>query len=67
MFVAEAHRCARLVHPNVVPTYDAGVDEVGYRMAMDYLDGVSPYAATATPSVEQLWVATRSRRPHSYR
>src|SRR5208283_1308644 len=47
MFLDEARLCARLSHPNIVQTYDVGVDEVGHLMAMEYLDGVSLHAATA--------------------
>jgi serine/threonine-protein kinase len=47
MFLDEARLCARLSHPNIVQTYDVGVDEVGHVMAMEYLDGVSLHAATA--------------------
>jgi eukaryotic-like serine/threonine-protein kinase len=45
MFLDEAKLCARLSHPNIVHTYDVGVDEVGHLMAMEYLDGVSLHAA----------------------
>ncbi|MGA7124248.1 MAG: protein kinase [Polyangiaceae bacterium] len=45
MFLDEAKLCARLSHPNIVHTYDVGVDEVGHLMAMEYLDGVSFHAA----------------------
>jgi serine/threonine protein kinase len=47
MFLDEAKLCARLSHPNIVHTYDVGVDEVGHLMAMEYLDGVSLHAAVA--------------------
>jgi tRNA A-37 threonylcarbamoyl transferase component Bud32 len=47
MFLDEARLCARLSHPNIVQTYDVGVDEVGHVMAMEYLDGVSLHAAVA--------------------
>ncbi len=47
MFLDEAKLCARLSHPNIVHTYDVGVDEVGHLMAMEYLDGVSLHAAIA--------------------
>jgi serine/threonine protein kinase len=47
MFLDEARLCARLSHPNIVQTYDVGVDEVGHLMAMEYLDGVSLHAAVA--------------------
>ncbi len=47
MFLDEAKLCARLSHPNIVHTYDVGVDVVGHLMAMEYLDGVSMHAAVA--------------------
>ncbi|MDP9036681.1 MAG: serine/threonine protein kinase, partial [Myxococcota bacterium] len=52
MFLDEARLCARLSHPNIVHTYDVGVDEIGHLMAMEYLDGVSLHAATAKLSKE---------------
>ena len=45
MFLDEAKLCARLAHPNIVHTYDVGGDELGHLIAMEYLDGVSMYAA----------------------
>jgi serine/threonine-protein kinase len=45
MFLDEARLCARLNHPNIVQTYDVGVDDGQYLMAMEYLDGVSLYTA----------------------
>ena len=45
MFLDEARLCARLSHPNIVQTYDVGVDEGQHLMAMEYLDGVSFNAA----------------------
>ena len=45
MFLDEARLCARLNHPNIVQTYDVGVDEGQHLMAMEYLDGVSFNAA----------------------
>jgi serine/threonine-protein kinase len=47
MFLDEARLCARLSHPNIVHTYDVGVDEGEHLIAMEYLDGVSLHAATA--------------------
>jgi eukaryotic-like serine/threonine-protein kinase len=47
MFLDEAKLCARLSHPNIVHTYDVGVDDVGHLIAMEYLDGVSLHAAVA--------------------
>lgn len=47
MFLDEARLSARLNHPNIVHTYDVGVDEVGHLIAMEYLDGVSLHAATS--------------------
>jgi serine/threonine protein kinase len=47
MFLDEARLCARLSHPNIVHTYDVGVDESGHLIAMEYLDGVSMHAATS--------------------
>ncbi len=52
MFLDEARLSARLSHPNIVHTYDVGVDDVGHMMAMEYLDGVSLHAATAKLSKE---------------
>jgi serine/threonine-protein kinase len=45
MFLDEARLCARLNHPNVVQTYDVGLDNGQHLMAMEYLDGVSFNAA----------------------
>jgi serine/threonine-protein kinase len=47
MFLDEARLCARLNHPNIVQTYDVGVDAGQYLMAMEYLDGVSLYTAVS--------------------
>jgi eukaryotic-like serine/threonine-protein kinase len=47
MFLDEARLCAHLSHPNIVHTYDVGVDESGHLIAMEYLDGVSMRAASA--------------------
>jgi len=47
MFLDEARLCARLSHPNIVHTYDVGVDGSGHLIAMEYLDGVSMRAASA--------------------
>jgi serine/threonine-protein kinase len=47
MFLDEARLCARLSHPNIVHTYDVGVDDGEHLIAMEYLDGVSLHAATA--------------------
>src|SRR5882724_1914692 len=44
MFLDEARLCARLSHPNIVHTYDVGVDKLGHLLAMEYLDGVSYHA-----------------------
>jgi serine/threonine-protein kinase len=45
MFLDEARLCARLNHPNIVQTYDVGIDDGQHLMAMEYLDGVSFNAA----------------------
>jgi serine/threonine-protein kinase len=39
MFLNEARIAARLNHPNVVQTYEVGVDGQRHFLAMDYLDG----------------------------
>ncbi len=39
MFMNEARIAARLNHPNVVQTYEVGVDGARHFLAMDYLDG----------------------------
>src|SRR4051812_11178954 len=39
MFLDEARLAARLNHPNVVQTYEAGVEEGRFYIAMEYLDG----------------------------
>jgi serine/threonine-protein kinase len=44
MFLNEARLAARLNHPNVVTTYEIGVDGGQHYLAMDYLDG-QPYSA----------------------
>lgn len=41
MFLDEARLAARLSHPNVVHTYEAGEHEGGYFIAMEYLEGQS--------------------------
>jgi len=46
MFLQEARLCARLSHPNIVHTYEVGVDDGRHYLAMEFLDGVSLYAAT---------------------
>jgi eukaryotic-like serine/threonine-protein kinase len=47
MFLDEARLCAHLSHPNIVHTYDVGVDESGHLIAMEYLDGASMHGAKA--------------------
>src|SRR4029077_14425124 len=39
MFMDEAHLAARLDHPNVLQTFEAGEDHGRYFLAMEYLDG----------------------------
>jgi hypothetical protein len=39
MFMDEAHLAARLEHPNVLHTFEAGEDHGRYFLAMEYLDG----------------------------
>jgi len=39
MFLDEARLAARLNHPNVVQTYEVGVEDEQYFIAMEYLDG----------------------------
>ncbi len=39
MFLNEARLAARLNHPNVVQTYEVGVEEGRHFLVMDYLDG----------------------------
>jgi hypothetical protein len=39
MFMDEARLAMRLNHPNVVQTYEVGVDEGGFFLAMEYLEG----------------------------
>ncbi|MET0387071.1 MAG: protein kinase [Polyangiales bacterium] len=44
MFMDEAHLAARLDHPNVLQTFEAGEDQGRYFLAMEYLDG-QPFSA----------------------
>ncbi len=46
MFLQEARLCARLSHPNIVHTYEVGVDAGQHYLAMEFLDGVSLYQAS---------------------
>ncbi|WP_437738439.1 protein kinase domain-containing protein [Sorangium sp. So ce1335] len=39
MFLDEAKLSARLNHPNIVQTYEVGVDDAGYFTVMEYLEG----------------------------
>jgi eukaryotic-like serine/threonine-protein kinase len=39
MFMTEARLAARLVHPNIVHTYEVGEHDGRYYLAMEYLDG----------------------------
>ena len=39
MFMDEARLAMRLNHPNIVQTYDVGVDDGGFFLAMEYLEG----------------------------
>jgi serine/threonine-protein kinase len=41
MFLGEARIAARLNHPNVVQTFDAGTDNGRHYLAMEYVEGVS--------------------------
>ena len=41
MFVEEARLAARLIHPNIVQTYEVGSDGRHHFMVMEYLDGRS--------------------------
>src|SRR5689334_13480673 len=39
MFLNEARLAARLAHPNVIQTFEAGVEASSYFLAMEYVDG----------------------------
>jgi serine/threonine protein kinase len=39
MFLNEARLAARLAHPNVIQTFEAGAEAGGYFLAMEYVDG----------------------------
>jgi serine/threonine-protein kinase len=41
MFLDEARLAARLSHPNVIQTYEVGIDDSGPFIVMEYLDGQS--------------------------
>jgi serine/threonine protein kinase len=41
MFLEEARLAARLCHPNIVHTYEAGVDNRQHFIAMEYLNGMN--------------------------
>jgi serine/threonine-protein kinase len=47
MFLDEARLAARLSHPNVIHTYEVGIDEAGPFIVMEYLDGQSMQALIA--------------------
>src|SRR6266550_9181451 len=44
MFLDEARLAARLSHPNVIHTYEVGIEESGPFLVMEYLDGQSMQA-----------------------
>ncbi|MGH7328244.1 MAG: serine/threonine protein kinase, partial [Polyangiaceae bacterium] len=41
MFLEEARLAGQLQHPNIVETYEVGVDHGRYYIAMEYLEGLS--------------------------
>jgi len=55
MFLNEARLAARLNHPNVVQTYEVGLEDDQHFLAMDYLDGQPLHAV--------LRRATRAKMP----
>ncbi|MBL8743264.1 MAG: protein kinase, partial [Myxococcales bacterium] len=55
MFLNEARLAARLNHPNVVQTYEVGLEDGQHFLAMDYLDGQPLHAI--------LRRATRAKMP----
>lgn len=54
-FIAEAHACAKLSHPNIVTLYDAGEFEGGPFLAIEYIEGLSldSYVQQNPISIEQ--------------
>ncbi len=47
MFLDEARLAARLAHPNVIQTYEVGIEDAGPFIVMEYLDGQSLQALIA--------------------
>ena len=54
LFLNEARLAARLVHPNVVQTYEVGEIDGRYFLAMEYLDGQSYRAVQARAAPQGL-------------
>ncbi|MBI3269685.1 MAG: protein kinase [Planctomycetes bacterium] len=55
-FLQEAKAAARLVHPNIVPIYDTGVESGQSYFTMEYVDGpnLAQYRSEAAPDLARL-------------
>jgi serine/threonine-protein kinase len=57
MFMDEARLAMRLNHPNVVQTYDVGVHDGSFFLAMEYLEGQPLHRIIAAMAREERWLS----------
>jgi len=57
MFMDEARLAMRLNHPNVVQTYDVGVHDGSFFLAMEYLEGQPLHRIIAAMGRENRWLS----------